>query len=137
MILYDLEEKEYHARPEMSRSKICGYDKSPAYFKWKLKNPTEESNEMKLGSAVHTMFLEEDKFDDDYLIRTCDLNDYIKGGEDRARFVKEFGESLEDIGFAILINHGVEAELYNRSREKVIELFENYSVESRMKFRAC
>ena len=80
---------------------------------------------------------ETDQFDEDYQIKTCDLYKFFKGGEaEKDGFAKDFGESLEDIGFAILVNHGVDTTLYQETREKVIELFENYTVESRMKFRA-
>jgi len=79
---------------------------------------------------------EEDQFDENYQIKTCDLSDYLKGGGRQDRFVKDFGESLEDIGFAILVNHGVDPVLYKEAQEKVIELFENYTVQSRMQFRA-
>jgi len=79
----------------------------------------------------------EDQFDDDYELQTCDISEYINGGaKGRAKFAQELGASLEDIGFAIITGHGVSNDLYKQTCALIADLFENYSVESRMKFRA-
>ncbi|MBN4081520.1 isopenicillin N synthase family oxygenase [bacterium AH-315-C07] len=80
---------------------------------------------------------ETDQFDEDYQVKTCDFNSFLNGGpKEKENFALDLGKSLEDIGFAILVNHGVDNSLYLEAREKVIEIFENFSVGSRMKFRA-
>jgi len=79
----------------------------------------------------------EDQFDDEYELKTCDISEFINGGEKgKAKFAQDLGASLEDIGFAIITGHGVSNDLYKQAREMITGLFENYSVESRMKFRA-
>ena len=79
----------------------------------------------------------EDQFDDDYVISTCDLELLRNGREDgKKQFAQEFGSSLEDIGFAIISGHGVDPDLYVEAEEIVVELFEEYSLEDKMKFRA-
>ncbi|PCH92309.1 MAG: hypothetical protein COB85_08350 [Bacteroidetes bacterium] len=80
---------------------------------------------------------DKDEFDEDYQITTCDFRDLTEGGEaGTKRFTENFGKSLEDIGFAILSNHGVDTALYDEAEELTREIFEDYSLESRMKFRA-
>lgn len=79
---------------------------------------------------------EEDQFDEDYQIKTCDFDDLQKGEDGIKRFTQDFGRSLEDIGFAILSNHGVDTTLYDEANELIREIFEEYPLESRMKFRA-
>jgi len=79
----------------------------------------------------------EDQFDDEYVLKTCDLSEFVNGdAAGKAKFARDLGTSLEDIGFAIITGHGVSNGLYQQARELTIDLFENYSVESRMKFRA-
>ncbi len=78
----------------------------------------------------------DEQFDDDYVIRTCDISLLTQGEEQRQKFVQDLGEALEGIGFAIISGHGVGPELYQRAQQKVIELFENTSYEERMQFRA-
>ncbi|MBL4754864.1 MAG: isopenicillin N synthase family oxygenase [Flavobacteriales bacterium] len=80
---------------------------------------------------------EEDHFDDEYVLQTCDISEYLYGGASgKAKFAHELGSSLEDIGFAIITGHGVNNDHYKQARTLITDLFENYSVESRMKFRA-
>lgn len=44
-------------------------------------------------------------------IPSVDFQDYLRGGEARARFVEKVGGSLRDVGFLALYNHGVADEL--------------------------
>ncbi|MEM7658717.1 MAG: 2-oxoglutarate and iron-dependent oxygenase domain-containing protein [Bacteroidota bacterium] len=49
-------------------------------------------------------------------IPTVDLNDYLQGDADqKAAFVKALGDSFSNIGFAIVANHGVPADLIERA----------------------
>src|SRR5262245_7821331 len=79
----------------------------------------------------------EDQFDEDYDIKTCDLRQFIAGGEEgKRKFAQELGTALEGIGFAILTGHGVDARLYEEAREKTCELFAKTTREERMQYRA-
>ncbi len=79
----------------------------------------------------------EDKFDDDYKIKTCDMSLYFRGGEQgRKEFAQQLGAAMRGIGFAILTNHGVDPALYDEAEKKTAEIFETTTREERMKFHA-
>ena len=50
-------------------------------------------------------------------IPVVDYRDWLAGGDARARFVRGVGESLADIGFFALANHGIPAELTTAAYE--------------------
>jgi len=76
-------------------------------------------------------------FDDDYVIRTCDLGRFLCGDAgDRRRFAAELGEALRAIGFAVLEGHGVDPRLYDRAHDAVADLFTRTPLEEKMRFRA-
>jgi isopenicillin N synthase-like dioxygenase len=78
-----------------------------------------------------------DAFDEDYVIRTCDVGRFLHGGAtDRRAFAANLGEALRAIGFAVLENHGVEEHLYDRAHDAVIELFTRTPLEEKLRFRA-
>lgn len=80
---------------------------------------------------AHTYRLSEssagdEQFDEDTLIRTCDMGDYFHGGRDgRRRFSSALGAAMEEIGFAVLINHGVDVSLLDRAEQTVHRFFES------------
>ena len=58
-------------------------------------------------------------------IAVVDYNDYAKGdATTRQNFIKEFGDSFSNMGFAIVRNHGVTAELRNKLFEVSKKFFE-------------
>jgi isopenicillin N synthase-like dioxygenase len=90
---------------------------------------------------AHTYRLAEgegDAFDDDYEIATLDLGLYLRGdASDKARFAAELNAALEEIGFAVLVGHGVDTALYDEAEERVLELFTTTSLADKMRFRAA
>src|SRR6185295_16494255 len=48
----------------------------------------------------------------------------------------ELGEALSEIGFAILVGHGVDPSLYVEAEERVRDLFTGVSLEERLRYRA-
>lgn len=88
----------------------------------------------------HTYSLAEhdsDEFDDEYQIATLDFEPFLRGNEsDKARFAAEFGKALQEIGFAILTGHGVDAALYDKMHDQVLDLFTNTPLDQKMRFRA-
>ncbi|MBF0399929.1 MAG: PD-(D/E)XK nuclease-like domain-containing protein [Magnetococcales bacterium] len=58
---------EYHADSAISKSKLWNMRKSPAYFKWAIENKQKQTDSMAFGSAVHTLFLEPENFDLEYI----------------------------------------------------------------------
>jgi isopenicillin N synthase-like dioxygenase len=89
---------------------------------------------------THTYRLAEDssdEFDDAYEIATLDFAPFLSGSEaDKARFAKELGCALHEIGFAVLTGHGVDAALYKDMHGAVLDLFTTTSLEDKMRFRA-
>ncbi len=89
---------------------------------------------------AHTYHLAEDgqeDFDEDFQIKTCDLDQFLNGGEaGKERFAQEFGSALEDIGFAILEGHGVDTTLHGAAVDKVIECFTETTLDEKNRFRA-
>jgi isopenicillin N synthase-like dioxygenase len=90
---------------------------------------------------AHTYRLAEspaDEFDENYQIATLDLARFRRGDSaDKARFAAEFAAALGDIGFAVLIGHGVDPALYDDMHDGVIELFETTAMADKMRFRAA
>ncbi len=78
-----------------------------------------------------------DEFDDEFVIRTCDMADwYSEDDEDKARFAQTLGEALESIGFAILTGHGVDTTLYDTAVDKTIGLWRETTPEQREHYLA-
>jgi isopenicillin N synthase-like dioxygenase len=80
---------------------------------------------------------EQDEFDDAYEIATLDLDPFLNGdSKDRARFAEGFGAALQEIGFAVLVGHGVDPALYDAMHDTVLDLFTSTSLADKMRFRA-
>ena len=90
---------------------------------------------------AHTYRLAEgegDEFDEGYEIATLDLGRYLRGdARDKAAFAAELNAALEEIGFAVLVGHGVDTALYDEAEEGVLELFTTTSLADKMRFRAA
>jgi isopenicillin N synthase-like dioxygenase len=88
----------------------------------------------------HTYRLAEsdaDEFDADYRIRTFDFGRYLRGNRaERKAFAADFGAAVQEIGFSVLVNHGIDAALYDEMEERVEELFTTTSLDDKMRFRA-
>jgi isopenicillin N synthase-like dioxygenase len=92
----------------------------------------EKKQEYHLAEAGH-----HEAFDEEYRIRTCDVGRFLRGNQaDKRRFATELGVALQDIGFAILEGHGVDATLYEEAEARVLELFTGVSLEEKLRFRA-
>ncbi|MEA3042836.1 MAG: hypothetical protein QOH47_674 [Sphingomonadales bacterium] len=81
---------------------------------------------------------ESDAFDEDYEIVTLDFEPFLRGdARDKARFAGEFAAALREIGFAILVGHGVDAALYDDMHDSVLDLFTSTPLADKMRFRAA
>jgi len=91
-------------------------------------------------AKAHTYRLAEhpaDQFDETYDIATLDIAPFLGGGErDRQRFADDFASALGEIGFAVLVGHGVEPQLYDDMHCQVLDLFESTPLEDKMRFAA-
>jgi isopenicillin N synthase-like dioxygenase len=80
---------------------------------------------------------ERDEFDEEHEIATLDFGPFLRGNTaDKARFADAFGSALQEIGFAILTGHGVDAGLYDQVHDSVGQLFTSTSLAEKMRFRA-
>lgn len=70
--IYDISNDEYHASNGISRSMLMEFKRSPYHYWYKyisgLCAKQESTPAMNLGNAVHTLALEEHKFDDEFFI---------------------------------------------------------------------
>lgn len=79
-----------------------------------------------------------ERFDEDFVIRTCDLGRYLHGNEeDKNRFATELGEAMEEIGFAVLVGHGVAPELYEDAALWTRDFFTEASMAQKLRYRAA
>jgi isopenicillin N synthase-like dioxygenase len=88
----------------------------------------------------HTYRLAEnpaDDFDEDYEIATLDFEPFLRGdADDKARFAKAFAAALEEIGFAVLVGHGVDTALYDEMHDATLDVFTSTSLADKKRFRA-
>ncbi len=79
----------------------------------------------------------EGEFDDDFVIRTCDLGQFLNGDEaDKDQFAHDLGSAMQEIGFAILVGHGVDPALHQAATPKVIECFTRPTLVDKLRYRA-
>lgn len=77
------------------------------------------------------------EFDEDYRVRTCDVEALLRGNEaERHDFAAALGTALSDIGFAILVNHGTDARLYDDIADRTLEFFTRTPLDIKMRFKA-
>jgi len=80
---------------------------------------------------------ESDEFDDEYRIATLDLEPFLHGNTaDKRRIAEALGSALQDIGFAVLVGHGVDPALYDDMHDQVLDLFTSTPLDEKMRFRA-
>lgn len=78
---------EYHAEPAVSKSDLDLINRSPAHYKYVKENPTEQTAAMLLGSVVHTLVLEPEKFADEYVVAPALDKRTKKGKEEWNEFI--------------------------------------------------
>ena len=67
----------------------------------------------------------QEEFDNDFQIKTCDLSQWLYGSDsEKKHFSNELGQAFEEIGFAILINHGQDAKFYQKMESVCKEFFQ-------------
>ena len=79
---------------------------------------------------------DQEEFDNEYQIATCDIGQFISGNEDAKReFSLKLGTALEEIGFAVLTGHGIDPKLYEGTKEKTREIFETTPFENKIQYK--
>jgi len=124
--IYDISNEEYHKHKGISRSAISELKKSPLHYWDKYINPEPKEPKaspafLLVGSAVHTLVLEPEKFLEEFAVmekvdlRTTKGKDYLKSFEENAVGKKILRE--ED---AILAKAISKAALDNKSVSKLL-----------------
>jgi isopenicillin N synthase-like dioxygenase len=81
--------------------------------------------------------LDEDQFDDDFVVRTVDIGRFLHGNaDDKRAFARDLGNALHEIGFAIIEGHGVDIALYDEAARRIEEIFTTLTLDDKMRFRA-
>lgn len=79
----------------------------------------------------------EEEFDEEFRFRTCDMRLYFDGGNDgKEQFAQALGAAMEEIGFAILVGHGIDPDLHEEAERWVIDLFTKPSLEKKLEYSA-
>ncbi len=77
------------------------------------------------GAHLSARRARSDEFDEDYEIATLDFEPFLDGdAADKARFAEAFAAALEEIGFAVLVGHGVDPALYDEIDDAMLDLFD-------------
>lgn len=86
----NLSNKDYHASSAVSRSKLCWLDKSISYYNYKTSDTAEfkETDDMRIGEAVHIMILQPDLASGSIVIAP-EVNKKTKLGRESAKFFAE------------------------------------------------
>lgn len=102
-ILYDMTNEEYHGFSGVSKSKLDLINLSPSLVEWSNNAPGDGSVAADLGTMLHSILLEPEKFDDEYAY-TPDFENNAKGKRDRGEFEAAMSDKK-------LIPHNVYAKL--------------------------
>ncbi|MEA2327409.1 MAG: hypothetical protein QOE68_2368 [Thermoanaerobaculia bacterium] len=81
--------------------------------------------------------LDGDQFDEEFQIRTVDIGRFLHGNDaDKRAFAAQLGDALHEIGFAILVGHDVDPNLYAEAERRIEEIFTTLTLDEKMRFRA-
>lgn len=90
---YDIEEDDYHGGPEISKSGLDVFNKSPMHYYYNKNKPKDddESITFKFGRLVHCSVLEPGKFKTDYVTAPEKLESYLTTTDDLKSTLKSLG----------------------------------------------
>lgn len=88
------------------------------------------------AQSYHLSESADEEFDDSFSIQVCDMSLLRGDAADRDRFVQVLGSALQEIGFAILTDHGVPTDLFEQTEANVIDFFESVPESERMPYLA-
>jgi hypothetical protein len=73
----------------------------------------------------------DEEFDETFEIQTVSMS------LPKAEFAARLGAALEDIGFCILVDHGVDPKLYEEAGQRVLDMVGDRALEEKMRFCAA
>ncbi len=78
-----------------------------------------------------------EEFDTEFQIRTCDMSlAFSDNRKDRETFALQLGQAMQQIGFVILTNHGVDFQLYQQTETHICRFFETIPRQARQPYLA-
>lgn len=75
-------EQEYRTAPGVNKSTLWNLKRSPAYYKWRLDHPQEDTAAFKFGRAVHAAILTPAVFKKDYAVIPEGIDRRTKAGKE-------------------------------------------------------
>ncbi|MGV9675479.1 2OG-Fe(II) oxygenase family protein [Nocardia sp. NPDC003482] len=78
----------------------------------------------------------DDVFDDSFTPPVCDMSELTGDAAAQERFIETLGSAMADTGLAILINHGIDADLLDATDAHALALFTTIPEEQKLKFAA-
>lgn len=78
-----------------------------------------------------------DAYDEQAEIQVIDMQPWFAGGaQGQQQFAQQLGRAMEDIGFAIIVNHGVPQQLYDDIEQQVLQFFQTIPETARQPYLA-
>lgn len=93
-VIRDMPEEEYHRHPAISKSGLDIFNKSPLHY-WSQYldemrvNVSTDSTAKKIGSCLHTLVLEPEKYEERFFLDNLKINKRTKEGKEEWRKVQE------------------------------------------------
>lgn len=94
MIHYNKPASDYHSGPGISKSGLDKIAISPAHYKASIDRPQAATEELYIGQATHTLTLEPEKFDDEFVIAPPGLDRRTKEGRAAAEQMAASGKQV-------------------------------------------
>lgn len=94
MIEYNLPAEEYHISPGISKSGLDKIAVSPAHYIANKERPQKPSEELLIGQATHTLTLEPEKFDAEFIVAPASLDRRTSAGKAAALELEESGKKV-------------------------------------------
>lgn len=96
-IYNDLSGKDYHSSFGISKSGLDKINQSPFHYLYNLQFPDEQTKAMRIGSALHTMVLEPEKFDLEFIVPSLPINARTKEGQAAKKALESSGKTVLSI----------------------------------------
>ena len=117
----DIPSHVYHRGPGISKSGLDLIARSPAHYKFHVEHPSPDTRATRIGTAFHTLLLEPERFDTEYV-----LAPYT---EWRTKEAKEWRAAQQEAGLFVLmakagadpVRNPSEWDLIHRMRDSVME----------------
>jgi len=102
-IHYNIPDTVYHrCWDALNNSRLSDMNRSPAYCKWGMDHPREETDALEFGKAVHCAILEPDRFETAYTLDPTDEDGGYRKGWRNTKAYKEAKAALVENGHSVV-----------------------------------